>query len=170
MDSAKTLYSILNILIILILFSIGLGLVLVLLMFLNVIPTDTIASKSNLLAHKNNPGLYVFIILMLTIYGVFVYGLWKLKAAAKHLLQQAFYNLKLIKDITISGKYLVLTGVFAWLIDGLSGIYFKHEFSIQLSDKIFTYLFIIAMGLLMMLIGNVINDAKNIKQENDLTI
>ena len=170
MDSAKTLYNILNTILILITLAIGIGLVLFFLVFFNVLPANTVSYRPDLITYKNDVELYGFIALMLMVYTVFTYGIWKLKEATKLLMGHDFYNIELIKRITISGKCMVLTGVFAWLTDGLSNIYFKQFTSISLTEKTFIYLFIIAVGLFMMLVGRVINDAKQHKEENELTI
>jgi len=170
MNSAKTLYNILNAILILILIAIGVGVVLSFLVFFNVLPANTVSYRPDLMTYRSDVEIYGFFALMLMVYTVFTYGIWKLKEATKFLMGLDFYNIELIKRITISGKCMLLTGVFAWLIDGLSNIYFKQLISIGLTEKTFIYLFIMAMGLFMMLMGSVINDAKQLKQENELTI
>jgi len=170
MDSAKTLYQILNLIIILILLSIGVGILLFGLIFFGILPIETAAMQSDLLQYTKDPGLYVFIILILAVYGVFIYGALKLRQATKLLVAHKFYTTELTSRVILSGKCMIITGVFAWLVDGLSSLYFKQEIQIGLSEKTFIYLFMIAMGLFMMLMGKVLEDAKNLKEESDLTI
>ena len=169
MDSAKTLYSILNLIIFLIIFSIGIGLIMTVLILFNVID-GPLALKPDFVDYKNDIMQYVFMAFKLIVYIVFISGLLKLRFATKLLLEKDFYKFELIKALGFAGKAIVITGILSWLIDGLSHIYFNDEISISISEKTFVYLFVTAMGLFLMLMGNVINDAKNLKQENDLTI
>lgn len=170
MISAKILHNLLNIIVYLILISITIGMIFSVLMFFSELPSDKVLTGSNLMTYKGDSGLYVFISLMLLVYVVFIFGIWKLKEACGFLMEHNFYNTELIKKIIIFGKCMIIAGVFSWLIDGLSSIHFNHEASISLTEKTFMYLFIIAIGLFAMLMGNILYDAKTLKEENDLTI
>jgi hypothetical protein len=74
------------------------------------------------------------------------------------------------KNSNLAGKCFILSGVFWWLIDGLSSIHFNNEFSIGVSEKTFIYLFIIVIGLFFMLTSRLFDKALELKNENDLTI
>ena len=169
MNSAKLLYTLLNVLFILILCSIGISILFAILIAVGIEPTS-ITTGSEIRHHLDDPILYVFGGLLLLVYGIFCFGIWNLRKAASIFLNENFYTAAVIKTLALAGKSFVLTGIFAWLVDGLSGIYFKGEISLSLSDKTFTYLFITSVGLFMMLMSTVIKDAKNLKNENDLTI
>lgn len=80
MNSAKTLYSILNVIIFLILISIGLG-IFVLAMVLFGVEQDFIGLEHDALIYKTEAMLYVFTFLKLGVYAVFVVALWKLRKA-----------------------------------------------------------------------------------------
>ena len=169
MRSAKTLYSILNVIIILILISIGLG-IFVLAMVLFGVKQDFIGLKHDALIFKTEAMLYVFAFLELGVYAVFAVAIWKLRKAIKLLLKKDFYNAELIKGLFTSGKLLVLSSVALWFIDVIGDMFFKRKGFIGLSEKTLVYLLIIAMGLFLMLMSTVLRDTKVIKEENDLTI
>lgn len=169
MNSAKTLYSILTILISLIVLSISIGFIISILVFSGAME-GTVTFQPGFEAYKTDVVLYLFMALILIIYVIFIAGLLKLRQATKLLLNQKFYTSKLIHTTIFSGKCLVIVGIFSWLIDGLSSMYFEDVISISISEKTFIYLFITAMGLFLMLMGDVIKSAKTIKEENELTI
>ena len=169
MNSAKTLYAILNVILILILISIGLG-IFVLAMVLFGVKQDFIGLKHDTLIFKTEAMLYVFTFLELGVYAAFVVALLRLRKATKLLLKNDFYNTELVKEMFTSGKLMVLSSVFLWFIDEISNMFFKRKLLIGLSEKTLVYLLIIAMGLFLMLMSTVLRDAKAIKDENDLTI
>ncbi len=168
MKSAKTLHSILSIIIYLILLVIAVGIIMLVLFLTGILDTSTIFN--DITEYLKDPSLYVFMGLILIVYGIFVYGLCQLRAAAKGFISHQFYDINHLKNLSIAGKCFVLTGTFAWLFDGLSSIYFQSKFSLSMNDKTFMYLFIIAIGLFIMIIGQALNDARQLKEENELTI
>ncbi|WP_225036697.1 DUF2975 domain-containing protein [Winogradskyella sp. SM1960] len=169
MSSAKTLYTILNVIIFLILASIGLG-IFVLAMILFGVKQDFIGIGEDVLIYKTEAMLYRYSFLKLVVYAVFVVALWKLRKATKLLLKNDFYNTKLIKDMFNSGKLMILSSVALWVIDEMSNMFFKRHPLLGLSEKTLVYLLIIAMGLFLMLMSTVLKDTKVIREENDLTI
>ena len=169
MNSARTLYSILNVIIFLILISIGLG-IFVLAMILFGVKQDFIGIEEDALIYKTEAMLYGFTFLKLGVYAVFVVALWKLRQAIKLLLKNDFYNTKLINGMFNSGKLMVFSSVALWFIDEIGNMFYKRQVSVGLSEKTLVYLSIIAMGLFLMLMSTVFRDTKTIKDENDLTI
>ena len=169
MNSAKTLYWILNVIIILILISIGLG-IFVFVMILFGIKQDFILIDVDPLIYKTEAMLYGFTFLKLLVYAVFVDALWKLRKATKLLLKNDFYNTELISGMFNSGKLMILSSIALWIIDEIGNMFYKRQVVIGLSEKTLVYLLIIAMGLFLMLISTVLRDTKAIKEENDLTI
>ncbi|WP_299120712.1 hypothetical protein [uncultured Winogradskyella sp.] len=169
MNSARTLYLILNVIIFLLLIGIGLG-IFVLAMILFGIKQDFIGLKHDALIFKTESMLYVFTFLELGVYAAFVVALWKLRKATELLLKKDFYNDELIKGMFNSGKLMVLSSIALWIIDEIGNIFYKRQVVLGLSEKTLVYLIIIAMGLFLMLISTVLKDTKVIKEENDLTI
>ena len=169
MNSTKTLYWILNVIIILILISVSLG-IFVLAMILFGIKQDFILIDVDSLIYKTEAMLYGFTFLKLLVYAVFVDALWKLRKATKLLLKNDFYNTELISGMFNSGKLIVLSSVALWFIDEIGNMFYKRQVLVGLSEKILVYLLIIAMGLFLMLMSTVLRDTKAIKEENDLTI
>ncbi|WP_179343223.1 hypothetical protein [Winogradskyella ursingii] len=169
MNSARTLYLILNVIIFLLLISIGLGII-VLAMTLLGVKQEFIGLKHDALIFKTESMLYIFTFLKLVVYVVFVVALWKLRRATKLLLNKDFYNSELLIGMFNSGKLMVLSSVSLWFIDEIGNMFFKRKVFIGLSEKTLVYLLIIAMGLFLMLMSTIIRDAKVIKEENDLTV
>ena len=169
MNSAKTLYAILNVIIILILISIGLG-IFYFAMILFGVKQDFIGIEEDALVYKTEAMLYRFTFLKLVIYAVFVDALLKLRKATKLLLKNDFYNTELISGMFNSGKLMILSSVALWFIDEISNMFYKKQVVLGLSEKTLVYLLIIAMGLFLMLMSTVLRDTKTVKEENDLTI
>jgi len=169
MNSAKTLYVILNVIIILILISIGLG-IFYFAMILFGVKQDFIGIEEDALIYKTEAMLYRFTFLKLVIYAVFVDALWRLRKATKLLLKNDFYNIELTNGMFNSGKLMILSSVALWFIDEIGNRFFKRHVLDGLSEKTLVYLLIIAMGLFLMLMSTVLRDTKAIKEENDLTI
>tara|TARA_R110002111_G_scaffold103778_1_gene160913 strand:- start:6462 stop:6971 length:510 start_codon:yes stop_codon:yes gene_type:complete len=169
MNSAKTLYAILNVIIILILISIGLG-IFYFAMILFGVKQDFIGIEEDALVYKTEAMLYGFTFLKLLVYAVFVDALLKLRKATKLLLKNDFYNTELISGMFNSGKLMILSSVALWFIDEISNMFYKKQVVLGLSEKTLVYLLIIAMGLFLMLMSTVLRDTKTVKEENDLTI
>ncbi|TCK67654.1 DUF2975 family protein [Winogradskyella wandonensis] len=169
MNSAKTLYSILNVIIFLLLMGIGLGVFFFLMLLLG-IKQDVVNLRVDLINFKTEAMPYVYTVLRLGVYVIFINALWNLRKATKLFLKNDFYNYKLIRVLEISGKLMIISAISAWSIDWISDVFFKFRISIGLSETTLVYLFVIAIGLFLMLISKVLNDAKTMKEENDLTI
>jgi hypothetical protein len=169
MNSAKTLYLILNVILILILISIGLG-IFVLAMILFGVKQDFVLLSEDLLTYKTEAMLYGFTFLELGVYAAFAVALWRLRKATKLLLKNDFYNTEFICGMFNSGKLMVLSSIALWFIDEIGNMFYKRQVLVGLSEKTLVYLLIIAMGMFLMLISTVLKDAKAIKNENDLTV
>ncbi|ARV09536.1 hypothetical protein BTO05_07735 [Winogradskyella sp. PC-19] len=169
MNSARTLYLILNTIIILLLVGIGLG-VFIYIMMLFGVEQDFIGIDMDKANFKTEVKHIFYTILRLGVYAIFIKALWNLRKVIKLFLNKDFYNSQLITLLLTSGKLMVITGVSGWCIDAMSDVFFKFRFTIGISETTLAYLFIIAVGLFLMLISTVLRDTKAIKEENDLTI
>ncbi|RZN84687.1 MAG: hypothetical protein EVB11_01145 [Winogradskyella sp.] len=169
MNSARTLYSILNVIIFLLLIGIGLGVFFYVMMLFGV-KQDFVGIRMDVINFKTQVMHTFYTILGLGVYAIFIKALLKLRTATKLFLKKDFYNNELIRLLLISGKLMVISGVSAWSINVIGNVFFKFRFVIGLSEKTLIYLFIIAIGLFLMLMSTVLGDTKAIKEENDLTI
>jgi len=169
MNSAKTLYSILNIIIFLMLIGIGLG-IFVFGMMLFGVKQDFVGIRTDVINFKTQAMHTFYTIFGLGVYAIFIKALWNMRKVTKLFLNKDFYNDELINTLSTSGKLMIIAGVFRWCIDGISDVFFKFRSSIGLSEKTLICLFIIAIGLFLMLMSTVLRDTKAIKEENDLTI
>ena len=93
MNSARTLYLILNVIIFLILISIGLG-IFVLAMILFGVKQDFVGIDQDVLTYKTESMLYIFCFLTLWVYAAFVVALWRLRKATKLLLKKKPYKVQ----------------------------------------------------------------------------
>lgn len=169
MNSAKTLYWILNVIIFLLLIGICLG-IFFFAMVLFGIKQDFVNIYEGVISFKTDKMLYVFTILKLVVYIVFIASLLKLRESIKLLLNKDFYKIQLIITLFSSGKLMVITGVFSGLIDIISNVFFKINVSAGFSEEMLVYLLVIAIGFFLMLISTVLKDAKTVKDEHNLTI
>jgi len=169
MNTSKTLFTALTVLIILLILAIGAGLIMTLISIIGV-PIDNVNFKNDLNFEDLNGVHYLFMALNLLFYFIFIYGLFKLRNVAKLFLNNTFYDAELGKNSNLAGKSFVLVGVFWWLFDGLSSMYIESEVSIGVSDKTFIYLFFVVIGLFLMLTSTLFDNALEMKSENDLTI
>ena len=169
MNSARTLYLILNTIFILLLVGIGLGVFFYVTLLFGVEQgfVDADMDKTNF---KTEVMHTFYTILRLGVYAIFIKAIWELRKATKLFLKKDFYNNELLKRLFTSGKFMVASGVSIWCINGISDVFFKFRFSIGLSEKTLVYLLLIAIGLFLMLMSSVLNDAKILKEETDLTI
>ena len=169
MNSARTLYLILNTIIILLLVGIGLG-VFFYVMLLFGVEQGFVGIDMDKDSFKTIAMHTFYTILRLVVYAIFIKALWNLRTVIKLFLNKDFYNNTLINALSTSGKLMAIAGVFRWCIDEISDIFFKFRFTIGLSEKTLMCLFVVAIGLLLMLMSTVLRDTKAIKEENDLTI
>lgn len=169
MNSARILYSILNVIIILLLIGIGLGVFFYVMMLFGV-KQDFVFVREDVINFKTQAMHTFYTILGLGVYAIFIKALWTMRKATKLFLKKDFYNNELINALSTSGKLIIIAGVSAWCIDGISNVFFKFRYSIGLSEKTLVCLFIIAIGLFLMLISTILRDTKAIKDENELTI
>lgn len=169
MNAARTLYSILNIIIFLLLIGIGLGIFFFVMMLFGV-EQDFVGIDMDKVNFKTEVMHTFYSILRLGVYAIFIKALWNMGKATKFLLKKDFYNNELVNVLSTSGKLMVVAGAFRWCIDGISDIFFKFRFTMGVSEKTLVCFFVIAIGLFLMLMSTVLGDTKAIKEENDLTI
>ena len=168
MNTAKTLFTVLSTLIFLIVIAITVGVLLTILSATGVISSDI--KFRGVIQEGLGTAHFIFMGLNLIFYFVFVYGLVKLRLLAKRFMEDTFYHTDLGRHSSLAGKSFVLVGIFWWLIDGMSSIHFDHTISIGVSDKTFIYLFITAVGMFLMLISKLMDEALMLKNESELTI
>lgn len=169
MNSAKTLYSILNIIIFLLLIGVGLGIFFFTSILFGV-EQEIISLEEDVANFKTETKFYFFTILRLAVYVVFIVALMKWRKVTKLLLKDDFYNQELIQSLFYAGRVMVIATVSSWCIDWIGNLFFRFKFIVGLTEKSLVYLLIIAVGLFLMLMSIILRDTKAIKEENDLTI
>ena len=114
-----------------------------------------------------------WIILFLSLMGyiVFVIGLFHLRKVARQLLSKRYFDITVVNHLRKSGSCFILAGI-------LSFVVFIILWSVKISvQKVSIYdtdfmisLFVMTIGLFFIIQSEVIKNAKNFKDDSDLTI
>lgn len=114
---------------------------------------------------------WLVLLISLIGYVLFVMGLYHLRKMARHLLSKKYFDLVVVNHLNKSGNYFVATGIFtfvvflAWWIMNLTvGNVSFYDSNVMIS------LFMIMIGLFFIIQSEVILNAKNFKEDSELTI
>ncbi len=114
-----------------------------------------------------------WIILFLSLIGyiVFVMGLFHLRKVARHLLANIYFDLSVVNHLKKSGRYFIITGIASFIVFIIVWLVkiTMHEFSLYHFDFMVS-LFIMSIGLFFIIQSEVIMQAKDFKDESELTI
>lgn len=115
---------------------------------------------------------YCLILLISVIcYVIFVLGLYHLRKMARHLLTNKYFDLKVVNHLKKSGNYFVATGIFGFIVFISTWIVKITYNKISLYDSdVMLSLFMIMIGLFFIIQSEVILNAKNFKDDSELTI
>ncbi len=115
--------------------------------------------------------LWLVLILSFLTYIIFILGLYHLRKVARYLLVNKYFDLIVVNHLKRSGLYFVVTGIFSlvlllmvWLVKIMTGKIALYDSDITLS------FFIITIGLFFIIQSDVILNAKNFKDDSELTI
>jgi hypothetical protein len=115
---------------------------------------------------------------------LFILSVYYLRKCIKPFIASDFYSTTVISNLKKAGKLFVFIGVTKILfrlisalylinsipIQGLSGFSFITSFTTFISSIDVTTIFLIIIGLFFLLFSNAFENAKSLKEENDLTI
>lgn len=114
---------------------------------------------------------WLVLLISLIGYVLFVMGLYHLRKMARHLLSKKYFDLVVVNHLKKSGNYFVATGIFAfvtflswWLVNLTVGNVSFYDSDVMIS------LFMIMIGLFFIIQSEVILNAKNFKEDSELTI
>ncbi|MGJ8591230.1 MAG: DUF2975 domain-containing protein [Aquaticitalea sp.] len=114
-----------------------------------------------------------WVILLIGVIGyvIFVMGLFHLRKVARHLLSNKYFDLVVVKHLKKCGRYFVATGIFSFVVFIALWIVKLTISRISLYDSDVTLsLFMIMIGLFFIIQSEVILNAKNFKEDSELTI
>lgn len=116
---------------------------------------------------------YWFIsIISLITYIIFLRGLYYLRKMARFLLTNKYFSEKIIKNLKKSGNHFLLTGIISFalfFILSLNKLY-GGKFELIYDSNLLIPLFLTIIGMFFIIQSNALVLAKNIKEDNELTI
>jgi len=112
------------------------------------------------------------IVISILTYLIFLRGLNFLRIVAKFLISNRFFSERIIINLKKSGIHFLFTGVLSFFVMFLIwiGQVINGKIVFSFNDKLVVSTFLIIIGLFFMIQGETLSFAKNIKDENDLTI
>ncbi len=114
---------------------------------------------------------WVIVIVSLIGYIIFVVGLYHLRKVARHLLSNKYFDLKVVTHLKKSGNYFVASGIFSFVVFLAVWIVKLTMSHISLYDSdVMLSFFLIMVGLFFIIQSEVILNAKNFKDDSELTI
>ena|SRR5690554_5131809 len=119
-------------------------------------------------------GLFYWLIVVVSLiaYIIFLRGLYYLRKMARFLLSNKYFSKKIIKNLKKSGSHFLLTGIISFAL--LAAIWvnklFGGKIELIYDANLFIPLFLTIIGLFFIIQSNTLDLAKNIKDENELTV
>jgi hypothetical protein len=115
---------------------------------------------------------WLILILGLITYIIFLRGLYYLRKMARHLLSNKHFSEKIIKNLKKSGNHFLLTGIISFILYALLWIYkiYGGKFELSYDSNILIPLFLTIIGMFFIIQSNTLDLAKNINEENELTV
>lgn len=113
-----------------------------------------------------------FMLLGLVIaYCFFVYGLFLFRKVLVLFSKRQIFEDSVIVLLNKIGKFFLIASLLAVLMDFLGKLYIENKVEFGIEGGFFdSFLFTASLGLFFMVLSEVFANAKNIKEENDLTI
>ncbi len=111
-------------------------------------------------------------ILTFITYIIFLRGLYFLRKMARFLLSNKYFSEKIIGNLKKSGNHFLLTGIISfalYTILWLNKLY-GGKFELIYDTNLLVPLFLTIIGMFFIIQSNTLNLAKNIKEENELTV
>lgn len=114
-----------------------------------------------------------WLVLLISIIGYFLFimGLYHLRKMARHLLSKKYFDFIVVKHLRKCGNFFVATGVFSFIIFLALWIMNLTMNKISFYDSnVMLSLFMMTIGLFFIIQSKVILNAKNFKEDSELTI
>lgn len=115
---------------------------------------------------------WLIAIISLIAYIIFLRGLYYLRKMARFLLSKRYFSEKIITNLNKSGKHFLLTGIISlilYLILWVHKIY-GGKVALIYDTNLLVPLFLLIIGMFFIIQSDTLNMAKNINEENELTV
>lgn len=121
------------------------------------------------LLEVNSVGAKVVLVMGSIAYILYVYVIFQLKKMIDLFIKRLLFDDEVIKKLNIIGKIFIIVVLLTNIPTLFYSMYFSEniEININYSDSI---LFNVAIGLFFMILSEVFKIAKNLKEENELTV
>ena len=119
--------------------------------------------------YNSNWSISILFLVVLILQVLFTVGFYHLKNVTQQFIHQKTFSTITIKQLKKAGGIFTFIGIFTLILRTLNWIFDSSVVSIWNGIDI-VYLFILFNGLFFILISTVLTEAKDLKQENDLTI
>ena len=120
------------------------------------------------------PTLFFWIIALISLatYIIFLRGLFYLRKMAKSLLSKNFFSELIIRNSKNSGIHFLLTGILSIIVVILLwfNTLFNGKLELQYNFTIMFPLFLMIIGVFLIIQSKTLFLAKNLKEENELTV
>jgi len=115
---------------------------------------------------------WVISIVSLIAYIIFLRGLHYLRKMARFLLSNKYFSENIIKNLKKSGNHFLLTGIisFALFVALWLNKLYGGKFELIYDTNLIVPLFLTIIGMFFIIQSNTLVLAKNIKEENELTV
>lgn len=115
---------------------------------------------------------WLITIISLITYIIFLRGLYYLRKMARFLLSNKYFTGNIIRNLKKSGNHFLLTGIISftlYTVLWLNKLY-GGKFELIYDANLFIPLFLTIIGMFFIIQSNTLDLAKNIKEENELTV
>jgi len=115
---------------------------------------------------------WIILIFSIISYICFILALFQLRKVAGHLLKNKYFTTSIINSLKKSGNEFIYSGTISFSIIVISFFnrLFDKTFQLTFDSDLMFCLFITSIGLFLLIQSKAMLSAKEIKQENDLTI
>jgi len=103
-------------------------------------------------------------------YGFFVYGIYLFRKLLRLFEKKIIFEQETILLLNQIGRCLAIASVLTWFALFVYDFFHNDRTSINFSSGFDSFLFTISLGLFFMVLSEVFNIAKNLKEENELTV
>lgn len=116
---------------------------------------------------------WLIVLISFIAYIILIIGIKHLRTSAKHMIIKGQFFNKIPITLKKSGKALVLSSLFNYLMYALifiKQLFMNNEFSMLLDNNVLLQMILTIVGLFFILQSDLLIIASNLKQEQDLTI
>ncbi|MFI1772829.1 DUF2975 domain-containing protein [Thalassobellus citreus] len=115
----------------------------------------------------NYVNVCIIFILIITLWGLYFLAIKRLRKSVQDLSTGHYFSQLVVTNFKKSGILFLISGAGEFIAKIILSVILKNEFKLSLDTS--TILFVI-MGLFLMFLSEVFQKARELKQENDLTI